>query len=60
MEIGKAPESWKRSKTVMIPKKKKPKAKDFRPIALTNVEYTFFILLGIKEKIVTQSDTPDC
>ena len=36
METGKPPESCKRSKTVMIPKKKEPKVKDFRPIALTN------------------------
>ena len=52
METGKPPESWKRSKTVMIPKEKKPKVKDFCLIALTIVEYKIFMSV-IKEKIVT-------
>ena len=44
-------EYWRKSRTVMIPKAIKPRSKKFRPIALTNVEYNFFINI-IKEKIV--------
>ena len=31
-----SPNSWALSKTVMVPKKKKPTIRDLRPIALTN------------------------
>ena len=37
------PEEWKVSKTVMLPKVKKPQAKELRPIALTNVSYKVFM-----------------
>ena len=40
---GSPPEYWRKSKTVMIPKTKQPKAMEFRPIALTNVEYKIFM-----------------
>lgn len=39
LESGHVPPSWKESRTVMIPKTRCPKAKDLRPIALTNVGY---------------------
>ena len=39
------------SRTVMIPKAKKPEAREHRPIALTNVGYKIFMGL-IKDKIV--------
>ena len=31
-----SPNSWALSKTIMVPKKKKPTIRDLRPIALTN------------------------
>ena len=44
------PESWYISKTVLVPKTKKPTVKDMRPIAVTNA--TFKLFLGIlKTKI---------
>ena len=39
MEEGIVPKGSKISKTVMIPKTKKPEPKDHRPTALTNVGY---------------------
>lgn len=36
---GSIPEGWKESKTVLIPKTRKPKVHEFRPIALTNIGY---------------------
>lgn len=45
------PESWKTSKTVLIPKNAKPKIKDFRPTALTNSGYKLYMSLP-KEKII--------
>ena len=39
------PESWKTSKTKMIPKTTKPLVKDLRPIALTDVSYKVFMAL---------------
>ena len=52
------PESWKKSKTKMIPKSTKPTAKDLRPIALTNVSYKIFmsILKGKVEQHLKEND----
>ena len=44
------PANWKISRTKMIEKKKKPTAKDLRPLALTNVSYKIFMAL-IREEI---------
>ena len=38
-----SPNSWALSKTVMVPKKKKPTIRDLRPIALTNATYKLFM-----------------
>ena len=44
------PEKWKESKTKLIPKNNKPKIKDFRPLAMTNIQYKLY--LGImKDRI---------
>ena len=51
IEEGIVPEGWKISKTVMIPKTKKPEPKDHSPIALTNVGYKIF-MSRVKDKIV--------
>ena len=37
------PEYWKKSRTKMIPKKKKTQAKDMRPIAITNISYKLYM-----------------
>ena len=39
------PKSWAESKTVMIPKGKKPNAKQLRPVALTDSSYKLFMNL---------------
>ena len=44
------PKSWLQSKTVMVPKRKKPTVKQLRPIALTNASYKLFMGI-IKNKI---------
>ena len=47
---GHIPSNWSLSNTKLIPKNKNPKAKEFRPIALTDITYK--ILMGIlKDKI---------
>ena len=46
------PSEWKRSKTLMIPKKTNPTPRDLRPIALTNVSYKIYMAL-VKDKIVS-------
>ena len=53
--IGTVTEKWKRSRTVMIPKIRKPRAKQHQPIALTNVGYKLFIGL-VKDKLVQHLD----
>ncbi|XP_064090860.1 uncharacterized protein LOC135204641 [Macrobrachium nipponense] len=50
LEIKEEPESWKKSRTKMIEKKRKPRAKDLRPIALLNIAYKVFMML-IKDEI---------
>ena len=55
LEDGTVPEKWKRSRTVMIPKTRKPTAKEHRPIALTNVGYKLFMRL-VKDKLVQHLD----
>lgn len=50
LEGKEKPKEWKMSKTKMIEKKRKPTAKDLRPIALTNVSYKIYMAL-IKEEI---------
>ena len=44
------PKSWLQSKTVMVPKRKKPTVKQLRPIALTNASYKLFMGI-VKNKI---------
>ena len=54
LDTGDLPEGWKESATVMIPKTSKPKANDYRPIALTNIGYKIFmavIRMAIEEHI---------
>ena len=50
MERGGEPEGWRESRTVMLPKSRKPTVSDLRPIALTEVAYKIFMKI-IKEKI---------
>ena len=52
---GTVPQGWKGPKTVMIPKTKRSKAKEHRPIALTNVGYKLFMGL-VKNKLVEHLD----
>ena len=40
---GVIPESWKKTRTVMIPKTAKPTAEQLRPIAITDVTYKVFM-----------------
>lgn len=44
------PGGWKKSRTKMIEKKKKPTVKDLRPIALTNVSYKIYMMI-MKEEL---------
>ena len=50
-ETMEPPEQWKTSNTVLIPKVKKPKVSDFRPIALTNTGYKLYMSM-VKAKLV--------
>ena len=47
---GECPNSWKKSKTVMIPKVNKPNVEQLRPVALTNCTYKLLMSL-IKEQV---------
>ena len=51
MEEGNVLKGWKTSRTIMVPKTKKPEPRDHRPISLTNVRYQIFMSL-VKFKIV--------
>ena len=50
LEEGGEPDSWRKSRTVMIEKNKKPTAYQLRPIALTDVSYKMMMSV-MKEKI---------
>ena len=39
------PQSWKKSRTVLLEKKRKPTARDFRPVALTDISYKIYMSL---------------
>ena len=52
MDSGVVPEGWRKSRTVMIPKTKKPVAREHRPIALTNVRYKLF--MGVVKNMIVQ------
>ena len=58
LENNTKPESWKTSKTKMIPKTRKPTAKDLRPIALTNISYKLFMSI-LKTKIEQHLEEKD-
>ena len=51
MESGKPPNKWKKSTTLLIPKKSKPTSKEMRPLAMTDVSYKVFMSL-VKEKLL--------
>ena len=51
IEEGRVPVSWKESRTVMVPKKNKPKVTELRPIAMTNVSYKLFMSVVVKNPI---------
>ena len=44
------PEEWKKSKTIMIPKTRRPKVSELRPIALTDVSYKLLMSIE-KDKV---------
>ena len=50
IEIKEKPNKWKKSKTKMMKKVKKPTVKDLRPIALTNISYKLFMSI-VKNEI---------
>ena len=37
------PQSWKKSRTVLLEKKRRPTARDFRPVSLTDVSYKIYM-----------------
>ena len=56
---GVVPNSWKTSKTVLIPKKRKPKCHELRPISLNNISYK--ISMGIvKNKLYEHLKVNNC
>ena len=52
---GRIPEHWKKSKTVLIPKKHKRKCTQLRPISLNDISYKIFMSL-IKENIYEHTE----
>ena len=47
---GREPDDWRQSRTVMLPKNRKPTVAELRPIALTTISYKLMMKL-IKEKL---------
>ena len=58
MRDGRPPADWKKSSTILIPKKGKPTSRELRPLAMTNVTYKIFMSL-IKERIVKHLERND-
>jgi len=56
---GTVPEHWKRSKTVLIPKKNKPNCAELRPISLNSISYKLFMSI-MKEKIFDHMKENKC
>ena len=56
VERGIVPSEWKTSRTILIPKVRKPEPRDPRPIALTNVGYKIFMSLKQFETISFPQD----
>ena len=59
LDNNKKPTQWKMSRTVLIGKKAKPTAKDFRPLALTDISYKIFMALirnRIEEQLVNNNE----
>ena len=56
---GEIPEHWKQSKTVLIPKKSKPKASELRPISLNDTSYKLFMSL-LKDKLFEHCKEQKC
>ena len=53
IQTGEMPDSWKRSRTVLIPKKVRPTVEQLRPIAMTDISYK--VLMGVlRDKIEEQ------
>lgn len=50
MEEGGEPENWKESRTIMLPKVRKPTVADLRPIALTTVSYKMMMKV-VRDKL---------
>ena len=50
IEQGRVPETWKMSRTSMLPKVRKPEVGEHRPVALTNTGYKLFMAI-VKDKI---------
>ena len=50
IETSQVPDAWRLSKTVMIPKKSKPRVDELRPIALTDTSYK--IIMGIVKEYI--------
>ena len=53
VETGEVPESWKRSRTVMVPKTTKPTAGELRPIAMTDISYKILMAV-LRDRIEEQ------
>ena len=51
LQNGNIPDGWKTSNTKLIPKVKKPKVNELRPIAL--LDYSYKILMGILKNKIT-------